>query len=336
MTVFLKKLIPISLILIAFFSIINIVLAQESILNSISSVNLNISPSNPRAGDSVTIALSSDSLDLDSSKITWYIDEIIKKESTGKNITIKTKVDGKKTSVRAVVETLDGIVKEVSGEISPVGVDLIIEPMSYTMPFYKGKPLFIKEGVVKIIAMPDIVVDGVKILPGNANYKWFKDDYVLGSNSGRGNNSIVITSTIPVRDSNVRVEISDDLGNILAETSKIIVLNDPQILFYEDSPLYGVLYNKAIVNGYYLGTKEELKVVAKPFSFSFLKDVVDEAAYAWYANGNIIPPSGKNNQIILKQTTNGASGVASMSLDVSNTNKINQFASRAFDVQFGQ
>ena len=336
MSGYFKKIIHVSLILIAFFSIANIIFAQGSVSNSMSSVDLNISPSNPRAGDSVVLTVSSDLLDLNSSKIIWYIDGVMRKETTSKSIVIKAKNDGQKTTIRVVVETSDGITKEVSAEISPAGVDLIIEPMSYTLPFYKGKPFFLAEGTVKIVAVPDVMVNGVKIPPKDLIFRWTKGDSVLGDNSGKGQDSIVINSVIPVRDINISVQIMDNSGNILAENSKLIVKNTPQILFYEDSPLYGILYNRAVTGSYYLGTREELDIIAKPFSFSFSKDTPAESNYIWYVNGNYVIPSGKVNEMILKQTTTSLKGTASISLDLRSVNKINQYVSGGFNVEFGQ
>lgn len=335
MLVFFKKTIQIFIIIVAFFSIAHISLAQEAVSNSVSSVNLNISPTNPRAGDSVILTVSSDLLDLNSSKIVWYIDGVARKESANRSITIKAKSDGQKTNIRVVVQTSDGIIKETSGEISPGGLDLVVEPMSYTMPFYKGKPFFLAEGSVKIVAVPDIMIGGVKMLPKDLDFRWTREDTVLGSNSGKGQNSIIINSSIPVRDINVGVQILDDSGNILAENSKLITLNSPKILFYEDNPLYGILYNRAINGNYYLGTKEELKIIAKPFSFSFLNDAPEESNYVWSVNGSPITSTGKTNEITLRQTAT-QSGTASMSLDLNNINKINQYVNGSFNVAFGQ
>jgi hypothetical protein len=336
MSVFTKKLIRVSLVLLAFFYIVNIAFAQEYISNSVSSIDLSFSPFSPSAGDSVILTVSSDSLDLNSSKIVWYIDNVARKEAASQSITIKTKSSGEKTSVKVVVETSDGIIKEVSREISPGGVDLIVEPIAYTMPFYKGKPYFIKEGMAKIIAVPDVVVNGVKVSNKNLSFKWSRDNTVLGSNSGRGQNTIVINSSIPIRDIIIGVEISDVDGNVLGEKSKKIILDDPKILFYENSPLYGVLYNKAIINSYYLGTREELRIAAKPFSFSFLTDTSSDVSFSWSINDSEVLPTGKINEMLLKQTTVGAKGVASIFLNLSNNNKMNQYTSKGFDVEFGQ
>ncbi|MFH0755523.1 MAG: hypothetical protein V1910_02560 [bacterium] len=332
---FSKKIILIFLILITFFSITNIIFAQQ-IIPSMSSVELNIFPISPRAGDSIVLTLSSNLLDLYSSKIIWYIDGTARKETSNKSITIKAKSDGQKTLIRVVVETSDGIVKEISKEISPAGVDLIIEPISYTLPFYEGKPYLISQGMVKIIALPDIIIDGKKMSSENLNFKWSKGENILGANSGKGQNSIIVNSTIPIRDITIGVEVSDDSGNILAQNSKLLILNNPKILFYENSPLYGILYNKAITGNYYLGTKEELTITAKPFSFNFLNDISEGSDYKWFVNENYIIQNGKANEIILKQKATNLKGTASVSVIVKNINKINQFANEGFGVEFGQ
>jgi len=333
MSSFFKKTIQISLI-IAFLAMGNIVIAQET-STSLSSIYINISPVSPRAGDSVVLTLSSDLLNLNSSKIVWYIDGTPKRDAAGKSITIKAKSDGQKTTIRAVVETSDGIIKEASQEISPAGVDLVVEPMSYTLPFYKGKPYFAPQGTVKVVAIPDIIIDGTRALSKDLNFKWSKGDIVLGSSSGKGNDTLLVYGTIPVRDINISVQISDDSGNILAENSKLLTTDNPEILFYEDNPLYGVLYNEAVVGNYNLGTREELTIVAKPFSFDFSNDVSEESDYTWNINGNSITPAGKANELVLKQTTNVA-GTASVSLDLKNVDRIMQYVSDSFNISYGQ
>lgn len=336
MSGFLKKIIQFSLILIAVFSVTYITLAQEIVSNSMSSVYISLEPNNPRTGDSVVLTVGSELLNLDSSRITWYIDNIARKETTSKSITIKAKNNGEKTTIKVVVETSDGVIQEASREFSPSGVDLVIEPMSYTLPFYKGKPFFISQGIVKIVALPDVVINGAKVSSKNLTFRWLSDDSVLGANSGIGKDSLTLSGTIPIRDIRIRVEVKDGSGNILAQNSKTIMVSDPEILFYENSPLYGMLYNKAITGSYYLGTREELKIVAKPFSFDFLSETSAEANYLWYVNGNYVTPSGKVNEILLRQTTTNLKGTASISLDVNNAKKIFQSTKNSFNVGFGQ
>jgi hypothetical protein len=331
-----KKIIQISIILLAIFSIASISFAQESVSDSISSVYITSSPLSPRAGDSVVLTLQSDSINLDSSSITWYIDAVARKETTSKSITIKAKSNGENTIVRVVVETSDGIVKDSSITIIPSGIDLVVEPMSYTMPFYKGKPYFASQGTVKIVALPDITINGVKALSKNLIFKWTNDDTVLGSYSGKGKDSIVISGSIPVKDLNIGVQILDSSSNILVSTSKTIAITDPKILFYENSSLYGVLYNKAITGNYYLGTKEELQILAKPFSFNFSNDTASNTSYSWYINGNPVSASGKVNELLMRQTTTNLANTASIQLQVANTSKILQNTTAGFNIEYGE
>jgi len=204
------------------------------------------------------------------------------------------------------------------------------------LPFYKGKPFFSAEGSIRIIALSDIIINGTKVADKNLNFKWSKDGDVLSDNSGKGMNSIVINTSIPARNVDVDVQVSDDLGNILAENSKTIVKSSPAVFFYENSPLYGILYNLAVTGNYYMGTKEELTIIAKPFSFSFSNDVQVGSDYSWSVNGNPVTQSGKANQITLRQTTTNTKSTANISLDVKNTDKIMQYAGGGFNIEFGQ
>jgi hypothetical protein len=336
MSGFLKKTIQISLILVAFLSIANVTAAQELVDNSVASLSISTLPTNPRTGDSVILTVSSNLLDLNSAKIIWYIDGVARKDTTSKSITIKTKSSGDKTSIRVVVETTDGIIKEASKDILPAGVNLILEPVAYTMPFYKGKPFFISMGTVRIVAMPDVVVNGSNVSSKDLNFTWIKNGVRISTASGKGKDSITLNGSIPVKDFDIGIQISDDSGNILTESSKTIFVNDPKILFYENSPLYGILYNLAITGSYYLGTREELKIDAKPFSFSFPTDSSNDSSYVWYVNGDYVPISGKINEILFRQTTTNLKGNASVSLDLKNTNRMFQSVSAGFNIGFGQ
>lgn len=314
----------------------NIIFAQEIISDSVSSVTLSSSPLNPRGGETVIMTVLSDSIDLDSSRIVWYVNGIARKEAGGKSITIKTSDDGQKTLIRVIVETNDGIIKEASREISPLGVDLVIEPISYVNPFYKGKPLFISEGVLKITAIPGVMINGSLVSGKDLNFRWSKDGNILGDNSGKGKDSVVISGSIPVRDIDIGVEILDDKGNVLAQNSKTIIRNDPLILFYENSALYGILYNLAISGNYYIGNREEVKIIAKPMFFSFLNDNPPESVYSWSVNGNVIEQTGKANEIVFRQVNTNLKSIANISIDVRNSKKINQYVNSVFNIEFGE
>ncbi len=226
---------------------------------------------------------------------------------------------------------------QVSAPPANNNVDIIIEPISYTPSFYKGSPLFPKEGTVKLIAIPDVTINGTKASSKNLTFTWKKDGIVLGEDSGIGKNSLIIDNGISRnRNIGITVSISDSSGEALAENSKTVAFNSPKIIFYENSPLYGILYNRAVNFGYNLGTKEELKIVAKPYFFNTNTDTSADLDYAWNVNGDSVTLPGRKNELLLRQTDTSSKGSASVSLDINNAAKIFQYTKDNFDVNFGQ
>ena len=121
-----QKTIKTFLILGIVFSVQNTVFAQDVNSTDVQNpVQITMSPATPNAGDSVTLQLSSDSIDLDSAKITWYTDGILGEEGYGqKSLTITAKDAGDATNIKAVVETADGTTNEASVGITPAGPEV--------------------------------------------------------------------------------------------------------------------------------------------------------------------------------------------------------------------
>ncbi len=226
---------------------------------------------------------------------------------------------------------------QVYGQARPNGsVDLITEPSSYTPSFYRGKPLFINQGTMKIIAIPNIIINGKKANSKNLSFKWIKDDVVISSDTTIGNDSVIINGSVPIKDMNVSVQIIDSSGNVLAEDSLAISPANPKVLFYENNSLYGTLFNRALVGSYSLGGKQELSVIAKPYFFDIKDQSDDNISYSWSVNGSPVDSSGQKNVLILRQANTGGIGSADVSVDVNNLARIFQFSNSSFNLNFGQ
>ncbi len=320
------------------FFIQTVAIAQTA--NSTSADNLvemTASPQTANAGDSVTLQLSSQVINLTASKITWYVDDVAGQEGTGdSSLTITAKAAGQSTAVKAIVETTDGTTTQASITITPAGVDLIVEPTSYVPPFYKGKAIFTTQGTARVVAIPDVILNGSQASSKDLIFEWQQDGSNLSSESGLGDDSIIVNGTVPINDIDVSVTVLDPSGNTLAASSKILSASDPQALVYEDNPLYGILFNKAIVGNYYLGQNSELDLIAKPYFFNLSSDSGSDSTYKWSVNGNYVSPSGQSNELILQQPTGGnLSGTASISLTVNNNVRIFQYTDTSFNVNFG-
>ncbi len=123
---------------------------------------------------------------------------------------------------------------------------------------------------------------------------------------------------------------------MLNTVSKTITLNNPSLLFYINSPLYGILFNESIAANYSLGSQEELTIVAKPYFFNIRNDTGSDSDYNWAVNDTPVKTAGPKNQLLLKQTNTNTTGTAKVSLEVKNLVKIFQIADAGFNVNFGK
>lgn len=298
-------------------------------------LNMTMSPENPEPGQLVKIALTSYSYDLDRSKITWYVDGQAKKTEMGlKEFNTSAGKNGQKTIVKAVVETPQDGTKEIEAYFIPSLVDLIFESLSYTPPFYKGKALNPNQGVVLVVAMPELVKStGEKIPAQNVIYSWKKDGTVQGSVSGLGKNTFMLVGSVPIRDVVVEVTASSLDGNTYASKQINITNVAPKILFYEDSPIYGLMFNKAI-NGTVRMLADEFKVRAFPLFMSVGYAQSPDLNYKWNINNRLSENLDiDKTAMIFRQESKGA-GTANIDLKIENTNRIFQFGNNGFVINF--
>jgi len=299
------------------------------------SLAVSMVPINPEPGQNVKITLSSFSYDLDRSKITWIINGVTKKTEIGlKEFNTSAGNNGQKTTVKVSVETPTAGIQEVEAFFIPSLVDLIYEASSYTPPFYKGKSLNPSQGMVRIIAMPELIrPTGEKIPAQNVIYQWKKDGEAYQSASGLGKNTFTFSGTIPIRDVEIEVIASSLAGDIYASKKLTIVNNSPKIIFYEDNPLYGIMFNRAIGNVVHM-TEDEFKVKAFPYYMGVGYTGSPDLNYNWTINNALSENLDTDKTaMIFRQESSGA-GTASISLKIENLVKIFQFATNSFTLNF--
>ena len=233
-------------------------------------LEISIIPKNPEPFQTVKTTIKSSLYDLDRSKITWLVDGLEKKTEIGlKEYNTLAGKNGQKTIVKAIVELSDGT-KEIETSFTPSLVDLIFESLSYTPPFYKGRALNPSQGSVIVTAIPELVKsNGEKELAQNIFYSWKKDGTPQLPSSGMGKNVLTFTGTVPVRDTIIEVSVSS-LDKNLSASKQITIINvDPKIIFYENSPIYGIMLNKGI-KGVINMLTDEFSVIAVPYFFNGL------------------------------------------------------------------
>jgi len=299
-------------------------------------LDMSASPVNPEPLQNITITLNSYSFDLDRAQVTWLVNGQIKKTEIGlKEFTVQAGKNGQKTTVGVRVETTEfGLIeKEIS--LTPSLVDLIYESLSYVPPFYKGRALNPNQGVVLVTAIPELIDSaGNKLLTQNIIYSWKKDGKVQGSSSGLGKNIFVFSGTVPIRDSLIEVTASSLDGSVTASKQiNITNIKSAQVIFYEDSPIYGIMFNRAITNTVRM-LSDEFKVKAFPYFMSVGYSQSPDLNYKWGINGNPSENLEEDKGAMVFRIENPGTGMASIDLKVESISRIFQFGQNSFNISF--
>ena len=331
-----KKSLNCLLIIISLFAIAPIFsLAQTAGMNG-DGLEIVMTPQNPEPLQNITLTLQSYTYDLDRSRITWSVNGVNKKTDTGlKQFTTQAGKNGGKITVEATVITPTDGVKTTEISFTPSMVDLIYESLSYTPPFYQGRALNPNQGVVLVTAIPALTkATGEKISAQNIIYSWKKDGSVEQSDSGLGKNTFIFTGTVPIRNATVEVTASSLDGTITA-TKQITVTNtSPKIIFYENNPVYGIMYNKAITNTVKMLT-DEFSVVAVPYFFSVGYATTPDLDYVWTMNGQTVGNQDPKNSFTTRTDKPGA-GTTNIGVKISNNVRIFQFTNADYSINFNK
>jgi hypothetical protein len=269
---------------------------------------VSVIPTNPRANQTTFISIQSYSTDIDRALITWSVDG--KEVASGIGLKEFNLVAGPLGSTKIVdvaVSTVGTGILETAVVIRPADVGLLWEADTYTPPFYQGKALHSYNGSFKVIALPELYSsNGTKLDSKDLIYTWKKNGEVQGSASGYGKNTYVGSQTSYLREGeDISVEVSSPRESIVASNSILVIPTTPEILFYENSPLYGIVYEKALSNSFKL-TNEEISIIAEPVFFS-VKGRGDSAlTYAWTLNNATLPDFANKSEITLRRANNEA------------------------------
>jgi hypothetical protein len=267
-------------------------------------VTLNYSPVNPAPGADINLSVEAYGTDLNKANIVWTVNGAIRSSGIGvKNFTTKAGNYGQNLNIQARIQTVTGqtVIKSIS--ISAQDVDILWEANSYTHPFYKGRALYGQEGSVTFVAMPNIInKSGARVNPSTLVYKWIVDERVVGNKSGYGINTFEYTGSILGNDNIVEVEVTAPDGTV-GRSAVLLSTIEPRTVLYENNPLYGLLTNAAVVDGFQLKDRD-IRVEALPYFFSANSKVANNLNYSWFINDSRLPIDPLKNSAIFRNTNN--------------------------------
>lgn len=302
---------------------IGIILFTIPFFSYAQSVEIDFSPKSPKSGQLINVSVSSFSVDLNNSEISWYRDgKFIQKGVGAKNFSFP--VNDGDNLIRASIKS-EGKIVQKTLTINTSDLDLLWEVTdSYEPPFYKGKLLPIKSSLIKVSAIPQMKDEkGFIESPDSFVYTWQKNGSNFSGQSGYGKSSFSYPTGLLDSDNNISLNISGLSKRAKREIS--VGVYSTEIHLYEYSSIYGPLYNKAFKNGQRL-TGNKVNIIAEPY-FAFTKDINNQDLdMTWKVSGNNINPDQKNIALL---DLGGRTGNLDITLEVNNKSQLLQRVSRS-------
>lgn len=292
-------------------------------------------PAHPSPGQTVQLSVQSPMADLDRSLIAWSVDG--KPLSEGPGVTSVAVVAGKlgsELSVRVVAQTDQGVMTATAA-IIPAEVDLLYDANSYVPPFYEGRALPSPSSQLRLQAVARVVhPDKGTVAPSDLIYTWMRNGATLTKQSGKGRATVVVPAPSLFGTDTITVEAATADGVAAGGASLRVPSIEPVLVFYEDSPLFGIRYRNALrATDTFAGG--ELTIAAVPY-FALATGPTDQRLeYAWQVNGSAVPPDTERPDEITV-STGGGGGVADITLQITNDADLSMETSGSLHLTFSR
>lgn len=290
-------------------------------------VTLTSNPEFPGANSPVEISLDDYQLNTVGATITWYVDSVEQTAfKNSRSMTLTTGALGKKSVVSVVLTRSDAPQLKASLTLVPTEVHIILEANTYVPDFYKGRALPSIGSQVRTIA---IVEDGTRSAPNVYTYTWSEENTILFGGPVKGKN--VYEFTMPrYGTKRLFVDVADATGNTIGRGAVSLVATDPEMHFYEQSPLRGL--SQKVVSDPLPFIGEETTIYGEPYFISSQMNTGD-ASFTWKIDGvKTNQNSAVPNAITLQRV--GDSGATRVSLDIITNRQIPDFIKGAFNIAF--
>lgn len=296
-----------------------------------------VSPQTPGPNTQVTIQIEGVGTFLGDSTVIWTENGKVVSSGVGdRTLTFTTGSLGTETHIHSEVDSATEGTITNDWVFVPSTITMLWEADTSVPPLYRGKALYSGGSNVKVIAFPSIVVNGKNLPTNSLSFQWTLDDNPLTQQSGLGQNTLTFTGNQLQSQEDAEVTVYYGASEV-GYGEVIIPATTPQILFYVNDPLRGLLLDSALPASVTMNTTE-LTLQAVPYYFANQSLANGDATYAWTLNGNdTTGPNAAEGLLTLRQTGSGA-GSADIGVAVQNANPsmLIQSAQTAIQILFGQ
>ena len=240
------------------------------------------SPESPSPGETVTIQANTPTLDKNRLFFDWVVDGKRRADFSdlGKN-SIKLTAGNVGSIIRVTVNVTgaDKEVKPASLNINVSDLALTWTAETYVPPWYKGKALPTQNSVVRVAAIPKLVIGGSAVSPENLIYNWSLDDQE-NIVSGIGLQIFRFRmSDLPRSNHQIEVTVQDNRGIIHKNGRLLLGTVRPQAKIYASSPLGGIEFRSSPLFTF-IKLPGLLDFVIEPFFFAAISPMVCAKTFA--------------------------------------------------------
>lgn len=289
-------------------------------------LTIDLEPEYPRPGEQVTATINDYRGGAYGSSITWIFDgQVIPDADNRRNTSFTAGVAGVTQTIEAVLTKPQGGREVVRNSITPIYLDIILEPQTRVPEFYLGRSLPSVDSVINATA----IVSTDEILNPDLVYTWRLNQKVIEGGPLRGGNQVSF-STPMGSEAILSLQVTRPNGEVLSRRAIIVPSVFPKMNFYEVSSLYGMRNVRVDQSATIIGNS--LTVRAEPF---YLDSRVynDPDITEWEINGYKTKNTGSNPYEVTLQKT-GASGVSTLEFHVRDTSQLLQGAQDSVRINF--
>lgn len=289
-----------------------------------SDVSISVIPSNPQPLEPVLLEVKSYSVDLNQANIAWRYNGKIISSGIGRTRINTTAPSANTAGLITATVTGSGFATSTTAiDLRTAKVDLLWEAAdSYTPPFYKGKAMFVNNGLVRVTAIP------ARSSPKNLSFEWSRNDSVDLSVSGYNKSSITFRNETLKKQE--RVDVVAESGFFRGSNSVTIIPTSPQIVLYQKQEGF-IDYNNGHLSS--IATSAPgITLRFEPYFFSTPQGIDRNLTFEIKNNENQIYGDQKQNELSFSRPENG--GQSSVEVGVNTIVYSLQNALREFIVLF--
>lgn len=320
-----------TIILLGLLAVLSGTLAHAQLVPD--ALSLIASPSSPSPGQTVTVQAATPTFDKNAAFFSWSINGKVRSDLSGAGkdlITFVADTVGSQTRVAVDISRSGSEGRSVSLTIVTSDLSLPWFAETYVPKWYKGKALPVVDSVVRVVAIPQVVLGGGTVRPEDLIYQWGLDDEE-NALSGIGQRVFrVKVSDLPGASHHVQVTVEDQGKRIQKSGELFIVpIAGPRVTVYEVSPLGGV-NPRVAVSVISTNKRGLMDFSVEPFFFSASTRKL--LSYKWSVGGSGVRGAPTNPNLITLNTEGLAPGEIPVSVSVDDQDEIVPQAIKAFSL----